>query len=182
MTVNSHERLVQLLKQLSYRRMRVTLASGRESDFYVDGKQTTLNAEGAWLVGNLIFDALSPDIVGIGGLVVGADPVAAATAAVSFHRGRPIHAFLVRKEAKGHGTLRYVEGRQNLPAGSKVCVVEDTVTTGTSLLNAVERCRAEGLDVVQALTIVDREEGGAEAIRATGLPFTALVRRAELEG
>ena len=90
MTVDSHERLVQLLKQLSYRRMRVTLASGRESDFYVDGKQTTLNAEGAWLVGNLIFDALSPDIVGIGGLVVGADPVAAATAAVSFHRGRPI--------------------------------------------------------------------------------------------
>ena len=177
-----HDRLVELLKQLSYRRMRVTLASGRESDFYVDGKQTTLNAEGAWLVGNLIFDALSPEITGIGGLVVGADPIAAATAAVSFHRGRPIHAFLVRKEAKGHGTGRYVEGRQSLPDGSKVCIVEDTVTTGGSLLKAVERCRAEGLDVVQALTIVDREEGGADAIRAAGVPFTALVRRAELEG
>lgn len=179
---SDHDRLVELLKRLSYRRMHVTLASGRESDFYVDGKQTTLNAEGAWLVGNLIFDALSPEITGIGGLVVGADPIAAATAAVSFHRGRPIHAFLVRKEAKGHGTGRFVEGRESLPNGSKVCVVEDTVTTGGSLLKAVERCRAEGLDVVQTLTIVDREEGGADAIRAAGVPFVALVRRAELEG
>lgn len=182
MSAASHDRLVQLLRQLSYRRMRVTLASGRESDFYVDGKQTTLNAEGAWLVGNAMLDALLPGVQGIGGLVIGADPIAAATAAVSFHRGRPVHAFLVRKEAKGHGTARHVEGRQNLPDGSKVCIVEDTVTTGGSLLQAVERCRAEGLDVVQALTIVDREEGGAERIRAAGLPFTALVRRAELEG
>ena len=83
------------------------------------------------------------------------------------------------------GTLpdaaRFVEGRQSLPDGSKVCIVEDTVTTGGSLLKAVERCRAEGLDVVQTLTIVDREEGGAEAIRAAGLSFRALVRRAELE-
>lgn len=176
-----HDRLVELLKALSYRRMKVTLASGRESEFYVDGKQTTLNAEGAWLVGNLMFEALDPFVTGIGGLVVGADPIAAATAAVSFHRGRPVHAFLVRKDAKGHGTARFVEGRQSLPDGSKVCIVEDTVTTGGSLLKAVERCRAEGLDVVQTLTIVDREEGGAEAIRAAGLPFRALVRRAELE-
>ncbi len=161
--------------------MRVTLASGRESDFYVDGKQTTLNAEGAWLVANGMLDALQPDVVGLGGLVVGADPIAGAAAAVSFQRGRPIHAFLVRKEPKGHGTKRYVEGRQSLPDGSKVCVVEDTVTTGGSLLQAVERCRAEGLDVVQALAIVDREEGGAEVIRAAGIPFMALVRRAELE-
>lgn len=161
--------------------MRVTLASGRESDFYVDGKQTTLNAEGAWLVANLMLDALPPDVVGVGGLVVGADPIAGAIAALSFHRGRPVHGFLVRKEAKGHGTARFVEGRASLPDGSRVCVVEDTVTTGGSLLKAVERCRAEGLVVVQTLAIVDREEGGADVIRAAGLPFAALVRRAELE-
>ncbi len=176
-----HARLVTLLRQLSYRRMRVTLASGRESDFYVDGKQTTLNAEGAWLVANGMLDLLMPGVAGVGGLVVGADPIAGAIAAVSFQRGRPVHGFLVRKEAKGHGTARFVEGRASLPDGAKVCVVEDTVTTGGSLLQAVARCRAEGLDVVQTLAIVDREEGGADAIRAAGLPFAALVRRAELE-
>ena len=107
--------------------------------------------------------------------------VAAATAAVSFHRGRPVHAFLVRKEAKGHGTAKYVEGRNSLPDGSAVCVVEDTTTTGGSLLQAVDRATAEGLRVVQCLTIVDREEGAAAAIAARGLPFTSLIRRSELE-
>ena len=175
-------RLVELLREKSYRRRRVVLASGRESDFYVDGRQTTLNAEGAWLVGNLVFEALHPDVRGVGGLVVGADPIAAATAAVSFHRGRPVHAFLVRKEAKSHGTGRQVEGRENLPDGTAVCVVEDTCTTGGSMLQAVDRCEAEGLRVVQCLTLVDREEGAAEAIAARGLKLDVLVRRTELEG
>jgi len=175
------DRLIEILKQLSYRKMRVVLASGRESDFYVDGKQTTLNAEGAWLVGNLVFDALLPEVRGVGGLVVGADPIASATAAVSFHRGRPVHAFLVRKEAKGHGTGRYVEGRQSLPDGTPVCIVEDTTTTGSSLLQAVDRAEAEGLRIVQCLTIVDREEGAAEALAARGFALTRLVRRSELE-
>lgn len=175
------ERLIELLRQLSYRRRRVVLASGRESDFYVDGKQTTLNAEGAWLVGNLVFDALLPEVRGVGGLVVGADPIAAATAAVSFARGQPVHAFLVRKEAKGHGTGRFVEGRENLPDGSPVCIVEDTTTTGSSLLQAVDRAEAEGLRVVQCLTIVDREEGAEGALAARGFVLTRLVLRRELE-
>ncbi len=176
------ERLVALLREKSYRKRRVVLASGRESDFYVDGKQTTLHAEGAWLVGNLVWEALRPEVVGVGGLVIGADPIASAVAAVSFHRGRAVHAFLVRKEPKGHGTQRYVEGRENLPDGSAVCIVEDTCTTGGSLLQAVERAEAEGLRVVQCLAIVDREEGAAEAIAARGLTLTSLVRRFELEG
>lgn len=175
------DRLIEILKQLSYRKMRVVLASGRESDFYVDGKQTTLNAEGAWLVGNLVFEALHPEVKGVGGLVVGADPIAAATAAVSFSRGRPVHAFLVRKEAKGHGTAKYVEGRQSLPDGTPVCIVEDTTTTGSSLLQAVDRAEAEGLRVVQCLTIVDREEGAEQALAARGFTLTRLVRRSELE-
>lgn len=178
----SRERLIALLKEKSYRRRRVVLASGRESDFYVDGKQTTLHAEGAWLVANLVLDALEPEVRGIGGLVIGADPIAAAVAAVSWTRGRPVHAFLVRKEAKGHGTARFVEGRENLPDGTPVCVVEDTVTTGGSLLKAVDRCEAEGLRVVQCLAIVDREEGAVEALAERGLTLRSLVRRAELEG
>lgn len=176
------ERLIELLRELSYQRRKVILASGRESDFYVDGKQTTLHAEGAWLVGNLVWEALLPEVVGVGGLVIGADPIAAATSAVSFHRGRPVHAFLVRKEPKGHGTLQWLEGRKNLPDGAPVCIVEDTCTTGGSLLKAVDRAESEGLRVVQCLTIVDREEGAAEAVAARGLTLTSLVRRAELEG
>lgn len=176
------DRLIALLREKSYRRRKVILASGLESDFYVDGRQTTLNAEGAWLVGNLVFEALLPEVGGVGGLVVGADPIAAATAAVSFSRGRPVHAFLVRKEAKAHGTGRVVEGRENLPDGTAVCVVEDTCTTGNSLLLAVDRCEAEGLRVVQCLTLVDREEGAREAIAARGLKLDVLVRREELEG
>lgn len=176
------QRLIEILKARSYRRQKVILASGRESDFYVDGKQTTLNAEGAWLVGNLVWEALLPEVVGIGGLVVGADPISAAVAAVSFHRGRPVHAFLVRKEPKKHGTGQWLEGRGNLPDGSPVCIVEDTCTTGGSMLQAVDKAEAEGLRVVQCLTIVDREEGAAEAIAARGLTLTSLVRRRELEG
>lgn len=175
------DRLVQLLRELSYRRTRVVLASGRESDFYVDGRQTTLNSEGAWLIGNLVFDALRPEVRGVGGMVVGADPIAAAVAAVSFHRGRPVHAFLVRKEPKQHGTGRTVEGRASLPDGTPVCVVEDTTTTGGSLLKAVDRCEAEGLRVVQCLTLVDREEGAREALAERGLTLDVLVRRHELE-
>jgi orotate phosphoribosyltransferase len=175
-------RLVELLKEKSYRRKRVVLASGRESDFYVDGKQTTLHAEGAWLVGQLVCEALSPEVRGVGGMVIGADPIVAAAASASWARGRPVHAFLVRKEPKGHGTQRFVEGRENLPDGTPVCIVEDTCTTGGSLLQAVDRAESEGLRVVQCLTIVDREEGAAEAVAARGLTLTSLVRRHELEG
>jgi len=176
------ERLVELLRQLSVERRRVILASGRESDFYVDGRQTTLNAEGAWLVGNLVFEALDPQVQGLGGLAVGADPISASTAAVSFHRGKPVQAFIVRKEAKDHGIPRHVEGRASLPDGSRVCVVEDTCTSGDSLVRAVELCRAEGLQVVQALTIVDREEGArARVLEATGLELVSLIHRRELE-
>jgi orotate phosphoribosyltransferase len=175
------ERLVEVLKALSYRRMRVVLASGRESDFYVDARQTTLNAEGAWLIGNLVYEALLPEVVGVGGMTLGADPIASSTAAVSFHRGRPVHAFLVRKELKEHGTGKWIEGRGSLPDGSPVCIVEDTTTTGGSLLKAVDRAESEGMRVVQCLTIVDREEGAAEALAARGLTLHRLVRRAELE-
>ncbi|MCP4809906.1 MAG: orotate phosphoribosyltransferase [Proteobacteria bacterium] len=175
-------RLVELLRELSYQRKKVILASGRESDFYVDGRQTTLNAEGSWLVGNLVLDALKPEVDGVGGLVVGADPIAAATAAVSFHRDRPVHAFLVRKQAKGHGMKKHVEGRKSLPDGSKVCVVEDTCTTGGSMLRAIELCQAEGLEVVQCLTIVDRNEGAVERLADAGYTLETLVTRAELEG
>lgn len=180
--MSDRSRLVEILRDLSVEHRKVILASGRESNFYVDGRQTTLNAEGAWLVGNLVWEALAPEVQGVGGLAVGADPISAATAAVSFHRGRPVQAFIVRKKAKDHGIPRHVEGRASLPNGSKVCIVEDTCTSGGSLIRAVKLCEAEGLQVVQALTIVDRQEGAAERVKAeTGLELISLIARSELE-
>ncbi|MBJ93318.1 MAG: orotate phosphoribosyltransferase [Rickettsiales bacterium] len=175
----ARERLIELLKELSYERRKVVLASGRESDFYVDGKQTTLHAEGARLVGQLILEqirALETPIDGVGGLTMGADPIATATSVLSSMDGGPlVHAFYVRKEAKGHGTKTYVEGRKNLPDGSRVIVVEDTSTTGGSAWKAVERCRNEGLNVVMLITVVNRLEGANEFIAERGMKLHSLV-------
>ena len=178
--------LIQLLRELSYSRRRVILASGRESDFYVDGKQTTLHAQGAAVTGRLVLAELraaEPPIVGVGGLIIGADPIATATAVAStLDGGDPVHSFYVRKEPKGHGTQEYVEGLRNLPEGSRVAVVEDTSTTGNSAWKAVERARAAGLDVAMVVTVVDRQEGAREFLEGKGLDVRALVTRTELVG
>ena len=174
-------RLVEILREHSVRFGHFVLVSGRESDFYVDGKQTTLHPEGANLIGRLVHASLRPEVEGVGGMSVGADPIAASVAAMSWELGQPVQAFLVRKEPKGHGTQQWLEGRNALPNGPKVCVVEDTTTTGGSLLQAIERVEAEGLEVVQALTVVDRQEGATELLAARGYTLEALVCRADLE-
>ena len=178
---DDRQRLHQILKERSVRFGEFTLASGKQSDFYVDGRQTTLHAEGAMLVARLILARLEPSVEGVGGMSVGADPIAGAVAAISAVVGRPVHGFIVRKKPKGHGTRNHVEGRVNLPNGSKVCVVEDTTTTGGSLLQAIQRCTDEGLQVVQTLTIVDREEGASGALAAAGYRLEALFTRTDLE-
>ncbi len=177
---DDHARLVALLRERSVKWGRFVLASGRESDFYVDARQTTLHGEGAHCVARLLLAHLDPDVVGVGGLTLGADPIACATAAVAWGQGRTLHAFLIRKEAKGHGTAGRVEGLANLPPGSRVAVVEDTTTTGGSLLAAVEAARAAGLEVVQCITVVEREEGAAARIAEAGLTLHALTRRSDL--
>ena len=191
-------RLLELLRALSFERRKVVLASGKESDFYVDCKRTTLTAEGHVLVGRLLLErvrALQPPVRGVGGLTLGADPIASAIALTSFLDRDPpeeagsagrraeakpeqvIDAFIVRKEPKGHGTGQWIEGRKTIPDGSRVAVLEDVVTTGGSALKAIERCRAERLEVVGCWALVDRREGGREAIEATGVPVDALFTR-----
>lgn len=172
--------LLDLLTRKSFAKKKVILASGRESDFYVDCKKTVLLAEGHWLVGRLLFAAIrarAPLAVGVGGLTLGADPLASAVSLVSHLAQAPLAAFLVRKEPKGHGTGQWVEGLTAFAAGAKVAIVEDVVTTGGSALKAIERAKAEGLDPVGVFALVDREEGGKEALEATGLPVHALFRR-----
>lgn len=184
--MDERQELMALLRALSYERRHVVLASGRESDFYVDGKQTTLHARGAMIIGSLVLTRMrsrGEPILGVGGLTMGADPIATAASVASAQDGGPlIHAFYVRKDAKGHGTRRWVEGRRNLPDGSPVVIVEDTSTTGTSAWNAVLRAREEGLDVREVITVVDREEGAREFIEGQGMGFFALVGRRELTG
>ena len=173
-------RLLELLRTLSFERRKVILASGRESDFYIDCKRTALTAEGHVLVGRLLFEkvrAIRPLVRGVGGLTLGADPIASAIALTSFLAGEAVDAFIVRKEPKGHGTGQWIEGRKTIPDGSRVVVIEDVVTTGGSALKAIERCRAEQLLPVACVALVDRLEGGREAIEAQGVPLDALYTR-----
>ena len=178
--MSTHDRLVALLRDRSVRRQRVILASGRESDFYVDARQTTLHPEGAACIAELVLDLLAEDVVGVGGPVTGADPIAGAVAALSHLRGRPVAGFMVRKEPKGHGLKLWVEGRANLPDGARVAMVEDTVTTGGSLIRAIERVEADGLEVAQVIVVVDREEGARERLAEAGYDLVALTGRREL--
>lgn len=174
-------RLIQLLAERSFERRKVILASGRESDFFIDCKQTMLTAEGHALVGELMFDLLSelPDCEAVGGVELGGCPLASAVSLVSFQRGRPLNALYVRKAKKDHGTTKLVEGDKSLKPGLKVALLEDVVTTGGSSLKAVESLREAGAQVVGIVALVDRQEGGAETIRESGLPLVTVATKAD---
>jgi len=173
------ERLVELLRERSFERKKVTLASGRESDFFIDCKQTILTAEGHALVGELMFDALDalPTCDVVAGVELGGCPLASAVSLVSFHRGRPLAALYVRKETKDHGSKRLIEGDRALTPGARVILLEDVITTGGSTLKAADKLKAAGAEVVGVIAIVDRLEGGADAIRQAGIPLVALCTR-----
>ncbi len=178
---SARARLLELLKTLAYEEREVILASGKPSNFYIDCKQAALTAEGHFLIGTIICDVLAnvaPDVRAIGGLTMGADPIASAVATVSFTLGRPLDAFYIRKEPKGHGTQKWLEGDKRVRPGTPVAIVEDVCTTGGSTLKAIERARLHGLDVRRVITLVDREEGGREAVEKEA-PFTALFKKSE---
>jgi len=174
-------RLLELLRELSYAEREVTLASGKKSSFYIDCKQTALTSEGHYLIGLLVHDLVTrecPEARAVGGLTMGADPIASAVATYSFSVGRPLDAFYVRKEPKGHGTKAWIEG--GVAAGTPVVIVEDVCTTGGSSLKAVERARIHELDVRRVVSLVDRQEGGREAVEAV-VPFSALFTRSDFQ-
>ena len=173
-------RLVNLLMEKSFRVGEFILSSGKKSNFYVDVRQMILCSEGALLIAKLIFSKLKPDVVGIGGPASGADPITGATVLYSHTQGRPISGYMVRKKLKEHGTKQWIEGLSNFAPGAKVCVVEDTISTGTSILKAIQKIEEAGLEVVQCIAVVDREDGAAEKIKAAGYPFDALISCNEL--
>jgi orotate phosphoribosyltransferase len=178
-------RLLQIMTTLSFERRQVTLSSGKSSDFYVDSKQSVLSAEGHFLVGQLflaLIEQHAPEAEAVGGLTMGADPLASAVATVSFIAGRPRAAFYVRKEPKGHGTQKWIEGEKLLRAGMPVVIVEDVITTGASTLKAIERARLHDLKVVRVLALVDRQEEGGRAAVEKEAPVTALFTKHDFMG
>ena len=155
------------------------LVSGRMSNYYVNCKPVTLSPRGMFLAGHLVFDAIRDlDAEGVGGLTFGADPIAVATAFASGLKGKPVNAFSIRKTMKDHGIIRWIEG--DLTQGGRVVIIDDVATTGGSTIKAIERARSEGMDVIKAVILVDRQEGGVESIREHVEDVTSIVTRDEL--
>jgi orotate phosphoribosyltransferase len=177
--LNNKERLLQLLKDKSLEIRPVILSSGRKSDYYMDCKRVTLSPEGAYLTGKLMLEMIRPEVNAVAGLTLGADPIVSSVSLLSHLDNRGLAGLIVRKEPKKHGTMSYVEGPA-LPKGAKVAVVEDVVTSGASLIRAMDRIEAAGYQPVQALTILDRQEGGREAIKERGFDLQALFTRLDL--
>ena len=167
-------RLVALFRQHALKFGDFTLASGRKSSFYLDGRLITLQGEGLRLIGEGILDLLEElEFAAVGGLSIGADPIVGAVLTVAAERGRSLVGFLVRKEAKEHGAKRMIEGP--LQPGSSVVIVDDTITTGGSCLQAIDRVEELGCKVVCVVGVCDRLEGGDKAFAARGIPFRSLL-------
>lgn len=174
------DRLLDLFCLGAYREGDFLLSSGQRSSYYINGKQVTLHPQGALAVGRVLLALLEPDTVAVAGLTLGADPIVTATSVVGVYEGKSISALIVRKEAKGHGTQAYIEGL-TLPEGSRVVVLEDVVTTGQSAMKAVERLRDAGYQVDEVISLVDRQQGGAEFYQQQGLKFRAVYTIEDLQ-
>jgi orotate phosphoribosyltransferase len=168
--------LLALIREKALKFGNFTLASGKQARYYLDGKQVTLDAQGAKLIAEGLLDLLQADgplPQAVGGMSIGADPITAAVITMAAVRGLPLLGFMVRKESKGHGTNRYLEGP--VQPGMEAVIVEDVVTTGGSSLTAIERCEQFGLKITGVLAIIDRMEGGAQAFAQRGYRFRSLL-------
>lgn len=171
-------RLLELFRERALKFGDFTLASGKKAKYYLDGKQITLHSEGLRLVSEGLLELLEGiDFQAFGGMSIGADPIVGGVLTVAGERGRDLAGFLVRKEAKGHGTGKFVEGP--VTPGMKVVIVDDVVTTGGSALQSVDRIQEFGCEVVQVVAIIDRMEGGAANFAARGLPLKSLLTIAD---
>lgn len=168
------KRLMQLIQDRALKFGDFTLASGKKSTYYLDGKQVTLSAEGLMQISFGLLELLKPiDFSGFGGMSIGADPIVGGVLVAAASQGRSLQGFMVRKEAKGHGTQRFIEGP--IKPGEKVVIVDDVVTTGGSALLAIDRVQEFGCEVVHVVGIVDRLQGGEAAFKARNIPFTSLL-------
>jgi orotate phosphoribosyltransferase len=174
------QKLLDLFCQFAYQEGDFVLSSGQRSSYYINGKQVTLHPQGALAMARLLLPLLPEDTQAVAGLTLGADPIVSAVSVVSVYENRPIPALIIRKEAKGHGTMAYIEG-PSLPEGAKVVVLEDVVTTGKSALKAVERLQAAGYKVDRVISLIDRLQGGGELYESAGLQFEAVFTIKDLQ-
>jgi orotate phosphoribosyltransferase len=176
------DQLLELLRERGFRRGHFVLSSGKQSDFFIDCKPAVLLARGHALAGHALLqrigDALGP-VSAVAGVELGGCPLASAVACASWADGAPIDAVYIRKATKEHGTKKMLEGADHLSPGARVAIVEDTVTTGGSTLRAVQAVREAGFEVAGVVAVVDRLEGGADAIREAGVAFSALYDRTD---
>jgi orotate phosphoribosyltransferase len=181
MTETQREKLVELLARRAYSEGNFELSSGVRTNIYLDAKQVTYSPEGVEAVGNAVLAFLrQANADAVGGLTMGADAIVASTVWASLINGRPVPGFVVRKEPKPHGLQKWIEGVS--PQGRRVAIVDDVITSGKSVLQAVQRAQEEGAEVVVVIGLIDREEGGAQAIEAqTGIPFHAVCTLAEIQ-
>ena len=173
------DKLLEMLKRDAYRHGEFTLSSGVKSEHYVNCKPVTLNGKGLALSSLLMFDCLEKGVVAVGGLTLGADPLVSGVAMAACSYDREINALIVRKEPKGHGTQAWIEGPMP-PEGSKVTVLEDVVTSGGSAINAAQKLRDVGYVVDRVVSIVDRQEGGKDAMLKAELQLRSLFTLDEL--
>ena len=174
------QELLDLLCNLAYREGDFVLSSGQRSSYYINGKYVTLHPQGALATGLLFLSMLPEDTQGVAGLTLGADPIVTAVSVVSAYENRPIPALIIRKQAKGHGTMAYIEG-PSLEANARVVVLEDVVTTGASAMLAVNRLREASYQVDRVFALVDREQGGRELYQKEGLQFESIFTISELQ-
>ncbi|MBD1888573.1 orotate phosphoribosyltransferase [Coleofasciculus sp. FACHB-SPT9] len=174
------QQLLDLFCHVAYKEGDFVLSSGQRSSYYINGKPVTLHPQGALATGRILLSLLPMDTQAVAGLTLGADPIVTAVSVVSAYENRPLPALIIRKEAKGHGTQAYIEG-PILSAGAKVVVLEDVVTTGQSAMKAVERLRDAGYSVDEVISLVDRQQGGAEFYQSVGLKFQAVFSIPEIQ-
>jgi orotate phosphoribosyltransferase len=174
------ERLREILLEKSvFKGREFKLASGKTSDFYVDARVTTLDAEGATLCGRIFLDMLSAfKVDAVGGYSIGADPIVSAIAVVSFFEKKPLPAFIIRKEEKSHGTRKMIEG--NFRSGMRVALFDDVITSGGSIIKGAKQVESEGGKVEVIMAVLDREDGGRETIEGQGYRFLSIFTKRDL--
>jgi orotate phosphoribosyltransferase len=181
MNAEMKQQLLELAKKYAYQRKKVILASGRESDFYIDVRKISLMSEGAYLIANGIWEQLKGmEFDAVGGPTLGADPILSALGYHVHVQGEALNLFIVRKEAKEHGTKRVYEGPE-LKQGARVVLVDDVATTGGSVIKAYEQLKPMGIQPVAAFVVVDREEGAKENFDKLGIPLYSLLKKSDFQ-
>ncbi|MFH1578397.1 MAG: orotate phosphoribosyltransferase [Candidatus Omnitrophota bacterium] len=174
------KKLLQLLKRKAFKKGKIILSSGKSSNYYLDGRLVTLNSQGAYLLANILFDLIKKKgATAIGGPTIGADPIVGAVINLAAIKRKKLNGFIVRKAAKGHGMRRLIEGPQ-LFAGTRVILVDDVATTGTSLVEAKRILDKQRVQVICAVVIFDREEGAAENLAKAGCPLISIFKKDDL--